>query len=125
MVKDLHYDITHLSLKEHATMENDAKSCNDCMVPNPIMLISRSFGLNKNVCKAVRKTFEKINYHVSTRNGVSKNSFEYTKDRPIFGSWQGATNSVANWVPTSSVIQTIHCESIKGPPLNPPMGPPK
>lgn len=46
-VKALHYDLVHLTLKEYATMENDAKSCYDRMVPNLILLLSRSFGIKK------------------------------------------------------------------------------
>ena len=97
MVKELHYSIAHLSLNEFATMENDAKSCYDRMVPSLIMLISRSFGLSKNVCRTVGKTFQKTKHKVATRNGISMNSFGYTKEKPIFGSWQGATKSVVNF----------------------------
>jgi hypothetical protein len=39
-VKVLHYNLAHLTLKEYATMENDAKSCDDRMVPSPILLLS-------------------------------------------------------------------------------------
>lgn len=38
----------------------------------------------------------------------------YTPAIPIFGSWQGATKSVVNWVLTSSVIQKIHLTTFKG-----------
>jgi ribonuclease HI len=114
IVKELHYDITHLSLNEFATMENDAKSCYDRMIPSLIMLISRSFGLNKNVCRTVGKTFEKTRHKVATKNGISKDSFGYTKEEPIFGSWQGATKSVVSWVLTSSVLQEIHFQEAPG-----------
>lgn len=50
MANELHYDQAHISLKEYATMENDAKLCYDRMTRSLIMLISRSFGSNKNVC---------------------------------------------------------------------------
>ena len=114
IVKELHYDITHLSLKDYATMENDAKSCYDRMIPSLIMLISRSFGVKASVCKAVGRTFEKTKHHVATKNGVSMSTFGYTRDEPIFGSWQGATKSVVSWVLTSSIIQEIHSNEVKG-----------
>lgn len=75
MVRELHYDITHLSLKEYVTMENDAKSCYDDMVPSLIVLISRSFGQSENVCRTVGITFEKTKHYVAARNGISKNTF--------------------------------------------------
>lgn len=36
LVKELHYDITHLSLNEYSTMGNDAKSWYDRMIPSLI-----------------------------------------------------------------------------------------
>ena len=41
-------------------------------------------------------------------------TFGYTRDEPIFGSWQGATKSVVSWVLTSSIIQEIHSNEVKG-----------
>lgn len=37
IVKELHYDITHIILREYSSMENDAKSCFDRMVPGLIV----------------------------------------------------------------------------------------
>lgn len=48
------------------------------------------------------------------RNGISEQSFGYSQDDPIFGSWQGATKSIVNWVLTSSIIQKIHQASVEG-----------
>ena len=112
MVKELHYDITHLCLKDYAAMENDAISCYGRMVPNLIMLISRSFGVKKSVCSSVGLTFERTKHHLATKNGISKQAFGYTKEAPIFGSWQGASKSVVSWVLTSSLIQEIHCGDV-------------
>lgn len=53
--KELHYDLAHLSLKEYATTEKDAKPCYNHMVSSLIMLIGRSFGLKK-CLKGSRKT---------------------------------------------------------------------
>lgn len=86
-VKSLHYNLAHLTLNEYATMENDAKSCYSRMVPNVILLLRRSFGIRKSVCKLVGKTFERTEHHVTTKGGVSKLTFGYTKDKPIFGIW--------------------------------------
>ena len=113
-VKELHYDISHLRLQDYASMENDAKSCYDRMVPSLIMLMSRSFGISKGACQAVGKTFQRTRHHLATRNGISEQSFGYTKEDPIFGSWQGATKSVINWVLTSSMIQKIHQDTVQG-----------
>lgn len=96
IVKEVHYDTIHLILKEYATMENDSKSCYHRTMPNLGMLISRSFGLSKKVCKTVGRTFEKTKHHVATRNRVSKSIFGYSSGSPIFGSRQGATKSVVN-----------------------------
>jgi hypothetical protein len=114
IIKTIHYDITHLTLGEYAAMENDAKSCYDRMVPSLTMLISRSFGIRKEVCKTVGRTFERTRHHIATANGISRRSFGYSPDKPIFGSWQGATKSVINWVLMSSLIQQIHSDKVKG-----------
>lgn len=113
-VKSLHYGLAHLTLHKYATMENDAKSCYDRMFPNLFMLLSRSFGIKKSVCQSVGKTFERTRHHVTTKGGVSKRTFGYTKDKPIFGSWQGATKSVINWVLISSILQKIHQDTVAG-----------
>lgn len=95
-------------------MENDAKSCYDRMISSLIMLTSRSVGLSRNVCRTVGSTFAKTKHHITTWNVISKNTFGYTSEKPIFGSWQEATKSVVNWILTSSVIQTIHCQDVPG-----------
>lgn len=45
---------------------------------------------------------------------ISKQTFRYTKEKPIIGSWQEATKSVVTWVLTSLVIQDIHCGEVPG-----------
>ena len=60
------------------------------------------------------KTFQKTRHHLTTKNGISKESFGYSNANPIFGSWQGATKSVVNWVLTSSIIQNIHQATTEG-----------
>lgn len=111
--KELHYDITHLSFSEYATMENDAKSCYDRMVPGLIMLISRSSDLSKTPAKSVGSAFEKTKHHIATKNGRPRRSFGFTKGKPIFGSWQGATKSVVNWVLLISTLQKIHQDLVR------------
>ena len=113
-VKELNYDIAHLRLHEYASKKNDAKACYDRMVPNLIMVISRSFGISRGACRSVGKTFQKTRHHLTTKNGISKESFGYSNANPIFGSWQGATKSVVNWVLTSSIIQNIHKATTEG-----------
>lgn len=114
MVKELQYDITHLSLKDYVTMENDAKSWYDRVVPSLIFLISRSFGVRRSICCSVGSTFERTRHHVATKIGISKHTFGHTKEEPIYGSWQGATTLVVSWVLNISVIQEIHCEEVPG-----------
>lgn len=86
MVKELHYDITNLGLEDYTTMENDAKSCYNRMFPILIMLINRSFRLRRSVCRTVGSAFAKTKHHVTTKNGISRNTFGYTSEKPIFGS---------------------------------------
>lgn len=66
------------------------------MIPKLIMLINRSFGIRP------------------PKNGISKESFEYTQINPIFESCQGATKLVVDWVLTSSIIQNIHQDTVQG-----------
>lgn len=49
--------------------------------------------MSKEVCQSVGRVFSKTTHHVMTKAGESKLTFGYDKDRPIFGSWQGATKS--------------------------------
>lgn len=113
-VKELHYDLSHLRLQDYTSMENDAKSCYDRMVVSLIMLTSRSFGISKGMCQAVGKTFQITRHYLSTRNGISEQSFGYSQEEPIFGSWQDATKSVVDWALMSSIIQKIHQALVEG-----------
>lgn len=84
------------------------------MVPSLIMLISRSFGTSRGASQSVGKTFQRTRYHLATRNGIPKESFGYTPETPIFGSWQGATKYVVTWVVTRSIIQKTHQSTVEG-----------
>ena len=84
------------------------------MVPSIILLLSRSFGIRKSVSQTVGKTFKNTKHHIATQGGTSKLTFGYSNNKPIFGSWQGATKSVINWVLMSSSLQRIHQNHIKG-----------
>ena len=114
LTKELHHELLNMTLKEYASMENDAKACYNRMVPNLILLVSRSLGMSKEVCQTVGKTFKRTAHHVMTKAGESKLTFGYERERPIFGSWQGATKSVISWTLVSSILQKIHQKEVGG-----------
>lgn len=84
------------------------------MVLNLITLISRNFGISKSACQTVGKSFQRTRYHLAAKNGISKKSFGYKPETPIFGSWQGAMKSIVSWMLASSVIQKIHLTTVEG-----------
>lgn len=49
-----------------------------------------------------------------TKEGDSKLAFGYERNKPIFGSWQGATKSVISWTLISSMLQKIHQREVQG-----------
>ena len=75
LTKELHYELLNTTLKEYASMENDAKACYNRMVPNLILLVSRSLGMSKEVCQTVGKTFKRTAHHVMTKAGESTQTF--------------------------------------------------
>lgn len=114
LTNELHYEIVNTNLKEYASVENDAKACYDILVLHLILLVSSSLGMSEEVCQTVGKTFERTAHHVMTKAGESKLTVKYGREKPIFGSWQGATRLVISWTLISSILQKTHQKKVGG-----------
>jgi hypothetical protein len=76
--------------------------------------------MSRTVCQSVGKVFGKTAHHVLTKAGESRLTFGYENERPIFGSWQGATKLVVSWTLISSILQKIHQNEMRGAIFNSP-----
>jgi hypothetical protein len=78
-------EISRSSRKPFIKFDNDATSCYDRIVPGTAMLISRKYGLHRNVAAVCGKTLQEAHYKIKTMLGVSEEEYSHCKAHPIYG----------------------------------------
>ena len=97
-------EISRSSRKPFIKFDNDATSCFDRIVPGTAMLISRKYGLHRNVAAVCGKTLQEAHYKIKTMLGVSEEEYSHCKAHPIYGTGQGSRNSPTCWLLICSTL---------------------
>ena len=92
-IEELQLEISRATRKPVVLINYDATACYDRIIPNLGMIVSRKFGVHANVTKTNATTLEGANYHIRTEFGISEESYQHSKEHPIYGTGQGSTNS--------------------------------
>eukprot|EP00957_Ditylum_brightwellii_P015911 1198213-Ditylum_brightwellii.AAC.1 len=114
LIEEIKYDICFCSRKSLFNFDNDAASCYDWILHNVTSLVAKKKGLHKNVTFVYNQMLEQAKYKLKTALGVSKEYYQHCTTLPIYGSGQGATNSLGIWLTISSTIGDIYEQSSNG-----------
>ena len=82
----------------------DAAACYDRIIPSVGMLVSRKFGVPKQVTTMNAATLENAEYRIRTDLGLANTGYSHSASHPIYGTGQGSANSPAIWCFLSSAL---------------------
>jgi hypothetical protein len=68
------------------------------------MLISRKYGLHRNVAAVCGTTLAEVHYKIKTMLGVSEESYLHCSAHPIYGTGQGSRNLATCWLLRCSTL---------------------
>ena len=111
-IEELQFEISRASRKMMAQTNYDATSCYDRIIQNLAMLISRKFGVHKQVAKSNASTLELTEFRTRTELGVSETGYTHSPEYPIYGTGQGGGNSPQIYCFMSSVMFDCMSRSI-------------
>jgi hypothetical protein len=101
------YSYAQLTRTTLGTIDNDAKSCFDCILCNLAILVSKYYGIPNNFCKTQAKTLQYSIFKLRTALGDSKQTYQHSATTPIHGTGQGSCASPAIWLMISSILMQI------------------
>jgi hypothetical protein len=99
----LQYEYSQLLRLRHLKFSNDATACYDRIVVNLASIISRSFGLHRNITTVHGDMLQHAIYRIKTKMGISDGFYQHSDDCPVFGTGQGSRSSPPIWNFNSSV----------------------
>jgi hypothetical protein len=103
-METMQMEISRCSRKPFLKFDNDATSCYDRIIPGTAMLISRKYGLHRNVAAVCGKTLADAHYKIKTMLGVSEEGYTHCEAQPIYGTGQGSRNSPTCWLLICSTL---------------------
>jgi hypothetical protein len=113
-IEELQSEICRVSRKSNVKFDNDATSCYDRILPSFASVVSRKFGISKNVAFVMASTLQECKYKLKTLLGVSEDFYKHCQMFPIYCTGQGSGNSPVIWCIISSVIFDCHASRAHG-----------
>ena len=98
------YQYARLRKTNFATMDNDAKACYDRIIMLLATIASGHFGIPKAARDLQARTIRKMQFHIKTALGISKDCYTHSEETPLHGSGQGSGSSAPIWLFISSII---------------------
>ena len=86
----------------------------DHITLNMASIISRSYGLHRNIRMINTTTLQKAQYMLKTQLGTSQCSYTHTPKCPLYSIDQGAGNSPAVWALLSSTMVSLYSSHAHG-----------
>lgn len=96
--KILSHDISRLSKKTSAFVENDAIGCSDCLVNNLLLLLLRRLGFAALIFSCLGALWDNTTHLIKTLYGTSSVTYSNSVDKPLFGPGQGSTTGPPFWL---------------------------
>ena len=122
LYEEIRTDIAYVTRRMLASVDNDADSCFDRMVPSLISLNNRSFGLPLELARLHGKSLRNMRYHLRSTNGLSETFYSHTPTLPIYGTGQGSGNSPVLWLLMSATLFDVYDEYAYGTTIQDPSG---
>jgi hypothetical protein len=108
---------TELSMIQRSILvrfNNDATACFDRILVHVLTLTLRSYGMPKKLTTILGKLLEAAKYAIKTGIGISKETYQHSKESPAFGSGQGSGASAQGWSKMASNAFDAHDKFGKG-----------
>jgi hypothetical protein len=96
-VEELQNTIGYLSLTNRLDQDNAATACYDRIPRNLANLVSRSNGMDQDLCTIHGATLDDMSYHLLTALGISVEAYRNEKDSAVYDTGQGSTYSPPAW----------------------------
>jgi hypothetical protein len=96
-----------------AVMYNDAAACFDRIVENISNATLMREGLHKNIAKLHAQTLTTANYYIKTKHGIYDNPNRHNNPEPLFGTGQGAADSMPRWGLLSDLLIRLYTKYAK------------
>jgi len=114
LYEEVRTDIAYTTRRTLASIDNDADSCFDRMIPSLISLNNRAFGLPEELSTLHGAALEHMKYHLRTPTGISTIAYQHSPEFPIYGTGQGSGNSPVLWLLMSATLFDVYDERASG-----------
>ena len=108
LIKELQNKICCTSRRPLVHLDYSTASCYDRITLNMASIISRSYGLHRNITMINATTLQKAKYVLKTQLGASQCSYSHTPERPLYRIGQGMGNSPVVWALLSSTMFSLY-----------------
>jgi hypothetical protein len=105
--KEMNYTYAKLTRTPLITVDNDAKSCFNCILCNVAMMVSQYFGITNKLCSLQSTNLQESKFQIRTAAGDSSETYQHSLDTPVHGTGQGSCASLAIWLLISSFIMDL------------------
>jgi hypothetical protein len=102
---------TELSMVQRSILvrfNNDATACFDRILVHLLNLCLRSYGMPRKLTSILGKLLEAAKYAIKTGIGISKQTYQHTKESPAYGSGQGSGALAQGWGKIASTAFDAH-----------------
>jgi hypothetical protein len=113
-VEELQNTVCYLRRTNRVDQDNDATACYDRIPPNLANLVSRSNGMDPNLCGIHGATLDGMSYHLLTALGISEEAYRNDTESAVYGTGQGSTYSPPAWAQTVSKRFDAHGKKAHG-----------
>jgi hypothetical protein len=113
-IEELQNTICDLSRTYRIDQDNDATACYHRSAPNLANLVSRSNGMDQDLCKVHGATLDGMSYHLLTALGISEEAYRNEPDSAVYGTGQGSTYSPPAWAQIVSKRFDAHGKQAHG-----------
>jgi hypothetical protein len=113
-VEELQNTVCYLSRMNRVDQDNDATACYDWIPPNLANLVSRSNGMDPNLCSIHGATLDGMSYHLLTALGISEEAYHNKTGSAVYGTGQGSTYSPPAWAQIVSKLFDAHGKKAHG-----------
>ena len=108
LYEELRNDIAFSTRRTMASVDNDADSCYDRMIPSLISLNNRAFGMPYQLTHLHGEFLRNARYRLRTAQGTSNQWYCHSNQFPIYGTGQGSGNSPVLWMLMSAILFDIY-----------------
>ena len=108
MITEMQNEIVRMTRTPLISIDFDATSCYDRIIPNIASLVSRGYGQNQLICNLHSQHLLQAQYLLKTQLGLSNSSFSHSRRFPIYGTGQGSSASPTIWSMISCRLFEAH-----------------